>query len=42
MGILHYRGDEQAAWWLKKYLVDNLDGHDIGQVADLIALLGRR
>ena len=37
--ILHSRGDERAVWWLKKYLRENPDAHDIEQVVDLIATL---
>ena len=40
--ILRRRGYEWAAWWLKRYLRANPDTYDIGQVADLIASLGRR
>lgn len=40
--ILHHRGDERAAWWLKKYLRANPDAHDIEQVEDLIASMERR
>lgn len=40
--ILHRRGDERAAWWLKKYLRANPDAHDIEQVEDLIASMERR
>ncbi|MBI1657295.1 MAG: hypothetical protein IS632_00740 [Thaumarchaeota archaeon] len=40
--ILHRRGDERAAWWLKRYLRANPDAHDIEQVEDLIASMERR
>ena len=37
--ILHSRGDVRAVWWLKKYLRENPDAHDIEQVMDLITHL---
>ena len=40
--ILHRRGDERAAWWLKRYLRANPDTHDIEQVEDSITSMERR
>lgn len=40
--ILHRRGDERAAWWLKRYLRANPDTHDIEQVEDSIESMERR
>ena len=40
--ILHRRGDERAAWWLKRYLRINPDTHDIEQVEDSIESMERR
>ena len=40
--ILHRRGDERAAWWLKRYQRVNPDTHDIEQVEDSIESMERR
>ena len=40
--ILHRRGDERAAWWLKMYLRANPYTHDIEQVEDSIESMERR